>query len=533
MKKIDFLSTVLILKLFVGFTVSSTFLLVVSGDIESGVSWLITLLASFVITAVHYGLLRPKKKPAPGNRKGPNTFETYNRNAAGISKLTSKLSIGSAEVSAFVDKLTQSIKQDQEHLTRISDSCGQLSNLTDQANHQVRETTESTRSALNHSDQGRLAMNEGTKVLSTLRDEVSQAAEELKTLQGIASKIQGVSDVINRVARQTQYLSINATIEAARAGEAGRSFAVVADEVGNLSKQTSSATGDIESMLQETQGQIQGTVAVIESVVERTGQMTDTMTNVGDSFSNIASAVGESSGAMETIRGFLEGQTESVGQISESIDHVLNSMKDTSTSGQSVAVKALDVSHSAEQIFEFLADFTIDSLDRVVLEKAKNGVEKIQTLFEKSIQAGKITQAKLFSNNYRPIPNTNPQKYHSDFDEFTDQKLPKIQEPILASHEDILYVVAQDVNSYLPTYNDALCQPLTGDYETDLANNRTKKIYDDRVGKRASQNINPFLLQTYKRDIGDALHDLSVPIYVKEQHWGCLRVGFKAKTHES
>ena len=92
-------------------------------------------------------------------------------------------------------------------------------------------------------------------------------------------------------------------------------------------------------------------------------------------------------------------------------------------------------------------------------------------------------EAKLFSHNYRPIPNTNPQKYHSDFDEFTDQKLPKIQEPILASHKDILYVVAQDVNSYLPTYNDYRCQPLTGDYETDLANNRTKKF--NRPGSHA------------------------------------------------
>ena len=150
-------------------------------------------------------------------------------------------------------------------------------------------------------------------------------------------------------------------------------------------------------------------------------------------------------------------------------------------------------------------------------------------MFEQSIQSGLISETKLFSSNYRPIPDTNPQKYHSDFDDFTDRELPKIQEPILASLEDILYVVAQDENFYIPTYNDFRCQPLTGEYETDLVHNRTKKIYNERVGKRGSENSRPFLLQTYKRDMGDAVHDLSVPIYVKGRHWGVFGSDSKLK----
>jgi len=48
----------------------------------------------------------------------------------------------------------------------------------------------------------------------------------------------------------------------------------------------------------------------------------------------------------------------------------------------------------------------------------------------------------------------------------------------------------------------------------------------------SSANSRLFLLHTYKRDMGDAVHDLSVPIYVKGRHWGCLRVGFKTKGQE-
>ena len=521
------------LKIAAGYFVSATVLFVFGGDIGSGRSWLMALSAALVITAVHFRLLRPVKSIEPDVVAEDHDLGQFNQNAAGISEHTSILAIGSAEVSTFVDRLSKSIEQDQGHVAQISESCGQLSGLTDQVQHQVQETTEFTQSARNTSDQGRLSMEESAAVMSTLREEVNEASDQLKSLQGIAAEIHSIADVINGVSGQTKLLALNATIEAARAGEAGRGFAVVANGVRDLAIKTASATRNIESMLQETRDQIQGTAKIMEKVVQRTEEMTGTMETVGESFTNIAATVAESSGAMENIRGFLDGQVESVGQITDSIDLVLNSMKDTGSSSQSVSNKALSLSNSAEQIFEFLADFEVESLDRVVLDKAKQGAKQIEELFENAIETNEMVETDLFNKNYRPIPDTDPQKYHSDFDAFTDRKLPGIQEPILASHEQILYVVAQDVNCYLPTYNDHLSQPLTGDYEKDLIHNRTKKIYNDRPGKRSSKNTKPFLLQTYKRDMGDALHDLSVPLHVKGRHWGCLRVGFKAMATEA
>ncbi|MFP8780277.1 methyl-accepting chemotaxis protein [Hydrogenophaga sp. RWCD_12] len=64
----------------------------------------------------------------------------------------------------------------------------------------------------------------------------------VRSLSDAASQLAQMADDVSLLARQTNFLSINAAIEAARAGETGRGFAVVAAEVRRLSN-ASGATG--------------------------------------------------------------------------------------------------------------------------------------------------------------------------------------------------------------------------------------------------------------------------------------------------
>ena len=106
--------------------------------------------------------------------------------------------------------------------------------------------------------------------------------------------------------------------------------------------------------------------------------------------------------------------------------------------------------------------------------------------------------------------------------------MPALQEALLASMPQLAYCGAVDDNGYFPTHNKKFSQPLTGDYATDIVNNRTKRIFNDRTGARCGSNTKAFLLQTYKRDTGEVMHDLSAPIYVDGRHWGGFRVGYRS-----
>ncbi len=166
-----------------------------------------------------------------------------------------------------------------------------------------------------------------------------------------------------------------------------------------------------------------------------------------------------------------------------------------------------------------------------IREAAQRAARDVGKLFEQAIASGRITREALFDRHYRPIPNTNPPKHNTKFDAFTDKVLPDLQEGVLAALPHLAYAGAVDNNGYFPTHNKKFSQPLTGDYATDMVNNRTKRIFSDRTGTRCGSNTKPFLLQTYKRDTGEVMHDLSVPIHVDGKHWGGFRIGYRSSSH--
>jgi len=139
----------------------------------------------------------------------------------------------------------------------------------------------------------------------------------------------------------------------------------------------------------------------------------------------------------------------------------------------------------------------------------------------------RLTIDQLFDTFYVPIANTYPQKYKTQYDTVTDQQIQRILDKYLATDRRILFVVIVDSNGYVPTHNSRYSRPLTGDKEIDSANNRAKRLFNDRTGLAAARNTEPFLLQQYNRDTGEAIYDLSIPIFIHGKHWGAVRIGFE------
>jgi methyl-accepting chemotaxis protein len=174
-----------------------------------------------------------------------------------------------------------------------------------------------------------------------------------------------------------------------------------------------------------------------------------------------------------------------------------------------------------------LSQEKLSGFDLQVHEMAMACRDQVTAEMMKLVKGNTLTLAQLFDTFYIPIPDTDPQKYHTQYDRYTDETIRIILDKYLSKDERIKFVVAVDKNGYLPTHNSRYSKPLTGDGVYDTQNNRTKRMFNDRTGLTAARNEKPYLLQSYSRDTGEVMKDLSVPIYIDGRHWGAIRIGYQ------
>ena len=348
---------------------------------------------------------------------------------------------------------------------------------------------------------------------------VKNMVDSMKLIKESSKKIRGISDMIRELAFQTNLLSLNAAVEAARAGEHGRGFSIVASEVRSLAQRCTEATNEIESLVSESGRLIEHG--------ETTAQDVDTK------METIYSSIASTSELMQEISTATETQDRDIKQASEEIDRLEliteenNKLVDVLKQNTSTLDQQSLFMKDAVNVFSIRkSNDVLHPVHQEVKKLAMTTANHIAQMFSALIQQGSIGEHQLFDRDYVPIEGTNPQKFSTQYDSLLDQVLPPIQEPILEDHEAIVYAGAVDINGYFPTHNKRFAQRLTGNYETDLAQNRTKRIFDDRVGLTAGMHEELAKLQIYRRDTGELMFDMSAPIIVNGKHWGGFRIGY-------
>ncbi|MGZ5799125.1 MAG: methyl-accepting chemotaxis protein [Burkholderiaceae bacterium] len=450
-----------------------------------------------------------------------------------VSQELDHMMIGAAQTSHFIDSIKKKIDRDVQTTKDIAHSSDNNATMTVQMAANAKQASEIASNVRDQSMRGLSAVNNGLSEINDARLDAEAAQVLIKTLQEKLQRIHVVTEVISQISSQSHLLALNAAIEAAHAGKHGRGFAVVAAEVKQLARRTNEATVDIGVMVREIYDQADRAATGMHSLV---GKVTDAATNVGRAhvvLSDIEQAAENSQSEIQQIAIASREHASSSHLIAESTARIRDGMLLTEAELPLAASSAMALTERAEALFEVIAENNIPSTHDLFREAAVGTAFSIGQLFEMAVKKGEITEDALFDRSYTPIPATNPTKYTTEFDKFTDCVLPELQENLLIKMPQLIYAGAVDNNGYFPTHNEKYSQPLTGDYDRDLLNNRTKRIFNDRTGIHCGSNVKPFLLQTYKRDTGEVVHDLSSPIYVNGKHWGGFRIGYlSASTKE-
>ena len=169
----------------------------------------------------------------------------------------------------------------------------------------------------------------------------------------------------------------------------------------------------------------------------------------------------------------------------------------------------------------------LSAQEREMLALAQDFARRATEKMEAWIANKEVTREKLFSFLYFPQAKTDPPKFTTDWDKLSDRDIQGVEEAVLEKSPVIVFAVLVDRNGYLPTHNQRYSLPLTGNLASDLVNNRTKRIFNDKTGLAAARSEAPFLIQRYQRDTGENMVDLSVPVTLGGAHWGAVRIGYR------
>jgi methyl-accepting chemotaxis protein len=450
------------------------------------------------------------------------------RLANSVSRELDGIMIGSAETSHFVDSIKKKIDQDVQTVTEITVTSEQNVTMMERIAANAEHAAKVASDVRDQSVKGGEEADQGLRKINDACQDAQAAQEMMTALQQKSNLIHGITEVINQISAQTNLLALNAAIEAARAGEHGRGFAVVASEVRRLAERTKISSDEIETMVTEIAGQAERAAGGMSKLTGKVTEAAHNVERINTVLSSIERAAEESETEVRQIARTSNDHLQSTQLIADAIAKIRDGLRLTEAELPLASSAAIALVDRAETLFDTITEFNAKTPHDVIREAVADAAKAVGALFEDAIARKQISAQALFDRTYKPIPRTDPPKHTTKFDAFTDRVLPNLQEKFLLQMPQLVYAGAVDDNGYFPTHNKKFSQPLTGDYQTDFVNNRTKRIFNDRTGKRCGANTKPFLLQTYKRDTGEVMHDLSVPIYVSGKHWGAFRVGYRS-----
>jgi methyl-accepting chemotaxis protein len=205
--------------------------------------------------------------------------------------------------------------------------------------HSAQNATETTQFAADNrkvAAEGGFVVAQAVENIRNLADVVKDSAINIEHL-GVSSKDIGkIIQTIETIAKRTNLLALNAAIEAARAGEQGRGFAVVADEISHLADQTSSATKQIGTMLDQILRDIENATRLMYASSTRVEQgikladaagdalnvIMDSSQSVLDRISEIASSTEEQSTTSFHILSSVENIASTASQSAQETERV-------------------------------------------------------------------------------------------------------------------------------------------------------------------------------------------------------------------
>jgi methyl-accepting chemotaxis protein len=265
--------------------------------------------------------------------------------ASGIAHTASQLSEQAQGMAGTIQHLTAEATRLNDHARTVS--AGARQGI-------ARNASLRTLASENHE-----RLDESARRLEQLGNDVRESAAATESLARATDQVRQFVTLVQKIARQSKLLALNAAMEAARAGEQGEGFAVVANEVRRLAATAADAAEHTDALMKEVLGNME---AARESSARALSAVNSVhaATELGrTSFTQVETGVADAESWTTAIAESASVGSALAGEITERLDSLAAGTQTFANAMQDVAAASQEQSASTEQIAAAAAHLTL------------------------------------------------------------------------------------------------------------------------------------------------------------------------------
>ena len=233
-----------------------------------------------------------KKTASPLSKINNLSFEAFEANAQIFSNAQSDKTVH--HLTDIVSRMEKQIHSQEYSIDQTSSAIEQMSSSIAAIIQTIQTASQLADKLKNYSETGSRAIKEARLAIDEIKD-ASQSVSEILA-------------VIQRIAAQTNLLSMNASIEAAHAGKSGTGFALVAQSVRTLADESTKSSKKIENYISEMDEQIQiamqtivSTTKIFSSIQKNINENTELIETIFNAMNEEESAAQDTATAIASV----------------------------------------------------------------------------------------------------------------------------------------------------------------------------------------------------------------------------------------
>jgi methyl-accepting chemotaxis protein len=487
-------------------------------------------------------------------------------------RVSNDVSRGAAENTFLLARIAGATEEQSSETAQVAAAVhqtAQAAEIVTQSSEATRDLTAEMRRSSRSSFE---TMQTSLGQLEQLRAVAGDAVRDVDVVVEFSNKIELVTKVIEDISSRSHMLGINAAIEAAHAREGGRGFAIVATEIKRLAESTRVSTREIAKLVEGVRASVESARQATQLSAEGAAKLAVSSGAVRDDLTAMTRIIDSTTEQMTAIASAVDEQSTTLHVVSENVERLSNHARQVAAySGKATDLELAQIS---TDIFAITGKYALGTFFEQVLAWGDAFAAEVERSLEAALDERRVRLDDLFDTQYVAVSGADvkslarifnvarigpsgfdPPKYRTKYDQLIDEPLMAICDRHASHDPKLIFASVTDLNAFFIMGPLNVRRDLTGNRETDLANNRVKRLFEDKTGLNAARVGLPgaldlparasreafrirridlerprgprtFLRQTYARDTGKIYNDIALPVYVKGQRFGGVRIAY-------